>query len=335
VRGGASAAAGAVLGAGLILTGAPAASAAGVPAQQDPAQQDPAQEEIEWSVAPADDDGPDGRVSLRHTVDPGATAQDAIAVTNHSSVEATFQVAAGQGVVGQDGVFDVVDGGAGSWVSIGGLSDADLTLAAGASAVLPVTIRVPSTATPGDHACGIVVGLTQGAGVTVTHRVGVRLHLRVSGEVAPALQVKSVRTEFTGSWKLFETGQLRVDYVVANTGNTRLGGVVDVRATGPWGLGPARADAPVIEEILPGEEVSGSVVLSIGPLFRLTGAVEVLPTVVGADEVSPPGRASAGFDQVAVPWAVLTVALVAAVIIVLTCLSRRRRRRAPGRPTTV
>ncbi|MDR2253259.1 MAG: hypothetical protein LBD97_05255 [Bifidobacteriaceae bacterium] len=307
-------------------------AAALLPSGSSAAAGDPDVSEIEWSVAPADEHGADGRVSLRHTVDPGATAQDAIAVTNHSSVEATFSVSTGAGVVGQDGVFDVVDGGDAAWVTVGGLDAGQLALAPGETRVLPVTIVVPAAATPGDHPVGIVAGLTQGDGVTLTHRIGVRIHLRVSGEIEPQLRVESVSTQFTGVWNPFTAGRLRVDYVIANTGNTRLGGVVAVRAQGPWGLGAVTVEAEPIEELLPGESVTGSATLQIPPLFRLTGEVEVTPTVVGADEVSPPGRVSQAFALWAVPWGWIALLILVAGGLVFTA-RRKRSKRAQPPPT--
>ena len=52
--------------------------------------------------------------------------------------------------------------------------------------MLPISVAVPDDAVPGDHPAGIVVALSkEGDGVTVTHRVGVRLHLQVTGEITP------------------------------------------------------------------------------------------------------------------------------------------------------
>ncbi|MDR2382165.1 MAG: hypothetical protein LBE08_13550 [Bifidobacteriaceae bacterium] len=279
-------------------------------------------------MAPADDHGPDGRVSLRHTVDPGGMAQDAIVVTNHSDGEATFSVAVGLGVVGQDGVFDVVEGDDAAWVTVGDPPISELTLGPQSSQILPVTITVPATATPGDHPVGIVVGLTQGEGVMVTHRIGVRLHLRVSGEITPQLQVESVTHVYTGTWSPFTPSRLQVDYVIANTGNTRLGALVAVRAQGPWGLGAVSVEADRVEELLPGERVTGSAFLQIPPLVRLSGEIEVTPTVVGADEVSPPPRSAATFSLWAIPWAAVTLVIVLAALIMVLVVRRRRARAA-------
>lgn len=106
-------------------------------------------ETIAWNVAPADESGPDGRVSLRHEVEPGESVHDAIAVTNTGDVAATFTISAGDGVVGADGAFDIDDqshDGAGGWLTVSGTDDGTLTLEPDQSVVLPVTIDIPETA---------------------------------------------------------------------------------------------------------------------------------------------------------------------------------------------
>jgi hypothetical protein len=272
-------------------------------------------------------------------LDPGSTVEDAIAVTNHSSAPATVTVAAGVGVVGQDGVFDIAPpsddskGGAdSSWVEIGGLEDGQLALPALETRVLPVLIAAPAGATPGDHPIGITVALTQGAGVTVTHRVGVRLHLRVDGEIQPRLAVEAVRPKFTGVWWPFSAGGLEVGYEVANTGNTRLGAAVSLRAAGLWGIGSTTVEAEPVTELLPGERVSGSARVPIAALVRLTGAVEAVPTVVGADDVQPPGRVVGEFGLFAIPWA-LVIVLTLVLAVALVAFRRRRGKRAPSGST--
>lgn len=283
---------------------------------------------VEWSVAPADEAGEDGRISLRHVVDPGGTAADHIAVTNRSAVTAEFTVRAGDGVVGSDGAFDIAEGepvDAGAWISIGGLEGDRLTLAAGETRVLPVTIAVPADATPGDHPAGIVVGLSQDAdGITVTHRVGVRLHLQVAGDIAASLAVSDVQASFAPSWIPFAPGILTVEATVSNTGNVRLGAASSVTVSGPFGLSDTRS-THTAAELLPGDETRHRVELEVWPLFTLFGGVTVSPSALGEDAVDLPDAVSAEVTAVAISWtgvAVLVIVAVAVLVIV------RRRRRA-------
>lgn len=284
---------------------------------------------IEWGVVPADAAGPDGRVSLRHTIDPGAAITDAIAVTNHSVEPAVFTVAAGDGVVGADGAYDVraddPEAG-GAWIDVGGLDGDGLALAAGETRVLPVTITVPADATPGDHPAGIVVGLSaEGSGVTVTHRVGVRVHLQVAGEIAPALRIDAATASFTPSWIPFVPGTLTVEYQVTNIGNVRFGASGAAEAAGPLGLLPGGGVAEAFE-VLPGGTATQRIELPIAPLFLAAGEVTVTPISLGDDRVPLPGAASSGFSSPAVPWSSIAVVAAGAGIIALAAVIVVRRR---------
>ncbi|MBK1785970.1 COG1470 family protein [Prauserella cavernicola] len=283
--------------------------------------------QVEWSVAPANGDGPDGRISLRHVADPGATVGDAIAVTNLGAEPAEFSVASGDGVLGGNGAFDIARGeptGSGSWIRVGGLDDGGLTLAGGETRVLPVTVTIPDRATPGDHPAGIAVGVSSAQdGVTVQQRIGVRLHLRVAGELEPAVDVRGVETSYTPSWIPFVPGTLRVDYEVANTGNVRLGATTTLDAAGPLGLASAEHTGRV-DELLPGDDVARSAEVTVFPLFALFGDLTATPLAVGEDQVPLPAAGTHSFTSVAVPW------LELAVLVLVGLLVRRvvRRRRA-------
>ncbi|OYC97601.1 hypothetical protein [Microbacterium sp. Yaish 1] len=303
------------------LTVVPASASASASAPEPPA--------IEWGVVPADAAGPDGRVSLRHTIDPGAAITDAIAVTNHSVEPAVFTVAAGDGVVGADGAYDVraddPEAG-GAWIDVGGLDGDGLALAAGETRVLPVTITVPADATPGDHPAGIVVGLSAAeSGVTVTHRVGVRVHLQVAGEIAPALRIDAATASFTPSWIPFVPGTLTVEYQVTNTGNVRFGVSGAAEAAGPLGLLPGGGGAEAFE-VLPGGTATQRIELPLAPLFLAAGEVTVTPISLGDDRVPLPEAASAGFSATAVPWSSMVVLAVGAGSIVLVAVIALRRR---------
>jgi hypothetical protein len=262
---------------------------------------------IEWSVQPADAKGPDGRISLRHSAEPGSTIHDAIAVSNMSTVPATFAVATGSGVVGDD-VFDIdesaTDGPAG-WISVEGLEGSAVTLAAGETRVLPVTIALPADALPGDHPAGIAVGLSQGFGITVTHRVGVRVHLRVEGEINPQLTVKVNETSFQPALNPFAPGQLTIDYELSNSGNVRLGARINGQLSGPFGWGHEDFTADPVTELLPAERITRKLTVTAPALFWLTGTLSVTPLVVGEDDVRPPQAETAIFDQLAIPWPTL------------------------------
>ena len=200
-----------------------------------------------WSLQPADADGPDGRVSLRHVLEGGATVSDHLALTNYGDRAARFAVYASDGVVTQDGLFDLLTGaeeptGGGAWTTVlpGEVGQARergvvVEVPADSTVVLPVRIDVPTTATPGDHPAGVVAELVRGGDdrVGVASRVGVRMHLRVAGDVVGRLEPEVVAVSYRPSWNPFARGRLvvwRVGVVLA----VALGGATaSAQADGP------------------------------------------------------------------------------------------------------
>lgn len=285
-----------------------------------------AQTVAHWAVTPADADGPDDRISLRHVADPGEVIEDAVAVTNLGEETTIFDVAAGDGLVGPEGAFDIAAGepvDSGAWITVDGLTEGTLELAAGETRVLPVTIAVPEDALPGDHPAGIVVGVSSAEqGITMTHRVGVRLHLQVSGELVPALAIENVQTTYQQSWIPFTAGTLTVTYDMVNTGNVRLGANLAVTAAAPGGVLQRTADGSV-EEVLPGTSVTRTVELGVWPLFVTDGDLTAQPLSIGADQVALPDQATASFSAVTIPWTSLAAVALLALVVALRVRSRR------------
>ncbi|WP_069387674.1 COG1470 family protein [Cellulosimicrobium cellulans] len=321
-----------------VVVGSPLAETAG----------DDAAARTTWAIEPATADGPDGRVSLRHVVDPGGEVTDHVALRNFSDRAVTFDVYASDGIVTADGLFDLLPAGteavdAGSWIAIGDATGAlgepgqprQVEVGPQATVTLPVAVRVPAEATPGDHPAGIVASLSRedASGVQMETRVGARLHLRVAGDVEPALAVTDVRTTWTPSWNPFAPGELRVDYVVENTGNVRLGADVAATGSGPFGWAGHEGAGTAQREVLPRQEAAGVVVVDAWPLGRLTGDVTATPLVVGDDEVSARlVQTGASYALWAVPWLHLAIlALVVGGVLGVRQLRRRREARTQAR----
>ncbi len=297
---------------------------------------------VTWTVQPATADGPDDRISLRHTVDPGASISEHVAVTNFSDREATFVVYAGDGVVGDSGDFDVPPGedsrgDAGGWVELGRPVGAErldggrlrLRLGPASTVTIPVTITVPVDATPGDHPAGVVAELVDGGSqVRLAARVGTRLHLRVTGEIVAVVLPDEVEARWQPSWNPFGRGAVRVRYVVRNVGDVRLGARSSAHLASPGGIGSVEATTEV-REVLPDRSAVVETVLPAWPLVRASGRIDVVPLVVGEDVVDVRLEAtSTSVTAWTVPWAQLglIVLLVGAVV-----LARRQRRRSARR----
>ena len=289
-----------------------------------------------WGVVPADAEGEaDGRISFRHVVEPGDTISEHALVTNYSEQAVTFALAGAAGTISPDGSFDILDpdevgDGHGSWITI----EDSVEIEAGESAAVPFTIAVPEDALPGDHPAGIVVGLAtpdadDGAlGVGFEARVGLRIHLRVDGDIIPLLEVQDLTTSYEGSWNPFAPGRLVIDYTVANTGNVRLATKESLEVSGLLGTGTTvipDESADGAETLPGGTQTMSTVVDGVWPLGPLTTTVTATPSVIGADDLGDTALewATAQQSTWAVPWVHLI--LLAALVAVVLFLRHRRR----------
>ncbi len=302
-----------------------------------------------WAIAPGGADGIDGRVSLRYVLDPGASASDHVVVTNFSTKPTTFRIYASDGVVTEEGNFDLIppnesptDGG--SWITLGPIPDAAVEegtasfrveIPAGGDLVVPIQVSVPEDASPGDHPAGIVAELLQqgDSPVQFTTRVGVRAHLRVTGDVVANIVPQNIETVYHPSWNPFAPGTLELQYDLANEGNVRLGADVSTQATGLFGISLASASSST-REILPRQSTSVTEELTVWPLFFSWGEVSATPVIVGEDdgtavELRP---TTTEFTAWTIPWSQLAVlALLIGAILLIRALRKRSKARTQAK----
>lgn len=292
-----------------------------------------APERITWGIAPATADGPDDRVSFRAEVAPGDTYEDHVAVINHSEHEVTFALTASDGVITEEGEFDLLTSerptGTGAWIE----HPDEVTVEGGETAVVPFAVTVPQDAVPGDHPGGLLASVLSapggGAAVGLDAGVGTRIHLRVAGQVRPSVAVTDLDASYTGSWHPLEPGVLDVRWTVRNDGNVRLGATQLLEVSGLLGLDPGVVAQQVGQqrEVLPGQAVSLRASVEAWPFGLLTTQVSASTAVVGQDalDVALPATL-ATTTTTAVPWAQLVVLLLALGGVVALVVRRRRRR---------
>lgn len=289
---------------------------------------------VTWGVRPADDT-PHGtdRPNFLYTARPGEVLTDALVVANHSGRELTLQVYAADAFTNSRGVLDVLladqpSTGIGAWVEI----DADeLVVPAGESVEVPFTLAVPADAEPGDHAGGIVTSLLSRneQGVSTDRRLGSRIHLRVDGELSPALAIEQLEVGYAGTANPLDTGRARLDLEVVNVGNARVGGEATVRVTGPFGLA-TRTEIVGIPELLPGDRVPVTVELTdVPPAFRLRAETTVTGLVAVTGDPIEPVVATA--STAAVPWPQLALLVLLVAFVVLWRWRVARREAATAR----
>lgn len=290
---------------------------------------------VTWSVTPADAEGPDGRAWVELELDPGQSVTDHLAVRNLGTADATFEIAAEDGYLTETGRFNMLPADAesvdaGTWVDV-----ADrVTVAAGETAVIPFTVRVPGDAAPGDHAAGIAASIRsvgadeQGAALQVESRVGFRVMTRVTGPLIPDLEVADVHAVYRPNANPFVPGSASVSYTVRNTGNTRIELAPHVSAAG---VGAVVDPSESALEVLPGDErVITAEIDSLWPTFLAPVTVEVAASVTtppGVDASPEPFSERAETMMWAVPVAqLLTIAALG--LLGAAVFAGRRRSRA-------
>ncbi|WP_394554033.1 WxL protein peptidoglycan domain-containing protein [Agromyces sp. MMS24-JH15] len=288
--------------------------------------------DVTWGVRTAANAFGDTRENYAYRVDAGETIEDAIVIANHDDAPIALDVYAADGFTSESGQLDVAPRSAtprdlGSWL----VPAADRVVVPPGEAIeVPFTVEVPANATPGDHAGGILTSLVDpeaDQGLTVDRRLGIRIHLRVDGALAPELAIDDLRVGYEGTANPFGAGEATVRYTVRNAGNVRLSAGQAVTVAGPFGMLPvAAAGLADVPELLPGETWPVEVrVAGVLPTFAVTATVALDPRAPErADVDAEPVEAIAAAP--AIPWVLLVVALLIAAGVVLGLRLARRKR---------
>ena len=278
---------------------------------------------VTWAVSPANAAGPDGRAWVEHTIDPGTTADEYLAVRNLGESAATFRLSAADGYFTATGRFNMLPSdqpstGAGVWITV----DPEVHVQAGETAIVPFTITVPAGATPGDHAAGVAASVlstaanTGGNQIGVESRVGFRVITRVTGELTPALLLSGISADYSTSWNPFLPGRVVVHYTAENTGNTQLAFTDTINGSPDTERG----------DLLPGEKRAVTVdSITTWPLGLVAMELSIAATVPGEQSTSlEPTRESVVFW--AIPWPQLVLLTGLALILAAIVGGRRRSR---------
>ena len=150
-------------------------------------------------------------------------------------------------------------------------------------------------------------------------RLGIRIALRVGGDLKPSLAIENAAVGWNGGLNPFAGGDATLTYTIHNTGNATISADQAATVTGPFGLLPTEAgtlDAP--PQLLPGEKWEVTVPVSDVPAaFLLAATATVTPVVVeasGSTTVLAPIAVTAyGW---AVPWMLIVLILVVVALVV-------------------
>ncbi|GAC1594012.1 MAG: hypothetical protein NVS3B21_15620 [Acidimicrobiales bacterium] len=278
-----------------------------------------------WALAPSGADGANqngNRPSLSYEVSPGAVINDAVTLFNYSNVQLNFRLYATDAFNNSDGGFDALAGDqkpkdVGTWVD---LPQLNITVPARKEAKVPVTIRVPPTARPGDHA-GVVLASNSvpglgpnGKTITVDRRTGPRVYVRVAGALTPEVAVVNMHSDYHPALNPF-AGTVHMSYRIVNRGNVRLGVRQRVSVGGPFALG-ARSQRPKdLPELLPGQGANVTATFSGVPAAVIdTSRVRVEPLPVAGAALGKPTSHTQRHRIVAVPLSIVALILVVALL---------------------
>lgn len=303
------------------------------------AEGDPSDATVSWSVRPADTMQGSGRPNFAYEALPGQSVSDALLVTNRSTTGIELDVYAADGFLTPDGSLDILPKDQestelGSWVEV---ASPRISVASGETVEIPFEVTVPENAPPGDYAAGVVASMSVDAdGVVTERRLGSRVHLRVTGDLAPALTVSDVSVAYTGTPVPFAPGDGSVTFTLTNTGNARLAPDAVVQLSGPFGLAPVSVRGSDLPELLPGSSIEHTVQLAgVAPLGLVTADVVADAEVVSrpGDSETPPevAGASASASGWAVPWTSLALVLLVAGLVTWWLVARRRAKAAKAK----
>jgi len=294
-----------------------------------------------WALSPAGDQAgePSSRATLSYTVAPGGTIDDAVTLWNYSAVPIRFRLLATDAFNNKSGAFSLLRSDEspedlGAWISVG---TSAVRVPARTSVTIPITLRVPPDALPGDHAAAILaasetVGVDdRGNRIDLDRRTGPRVYLRVSGPVNPELVIEDMSSKYHGAFNPFDGG-LDVTYTVRNPGNVRLGAKQTLVVKDVFGRTVETRKLDDLEELLPGNIVTFTEHMTGVPAtFRVSATVQLEPFTPRGVTDEPPSELSATTHAWAIPW---TLLLLLALAYVLWRLSRRWRDRRSTPPSS-
>lgn len=251
----------------------------------------------------------------------GQTGTTQAKILNPAPVPQTVQLSAHDLTFSPDGTPQIsaakAQSDVGAWATFGVPATdgaATVTVPARGQALVPVTVKVPDNAEPGDHAGVVMASSGPEAGpnnFTLVKRVAVRLYVTVPGVATRAFEVASIHA--SPDSVLFPRSEL-VRVRLHNTGRVRLHPKVTV-----GGVRAGGSDT-IIAQTYEDYEARVPVSWAGGPVNEKV----VVTTDAGLTRV-------VGHSQFIVPWALIGLALLAGFALFgLWLLLRRRQRKLAG-----
>lgn len=290
-----------------------------------------AQQGEAWSVSTVDGELGEGRPNFEYALGPGETVTDAMLVKNTGTEPLRLRIYAADAFTTSSGAIDILKAGepsldAGLWTEP---ATEFIEIAPGESEEVPFTIAVPDGALPGDHSAAIVASLLEeqdGSQVQVERRLGLRISIRVPGEMTADVALEAVDAAYAATWNPFDPGRVQVTYQLTNNGNTRVNVLDDLRVSGLLGMFPGAVIGTDVTDLLPGSSVQVVREVPTAAIGPVSGELTIVNTPLD-DAVPAPEQLQSEVSVFALPWALIALILLvlAAVAVVVVIWIRRRR----------
>jgi hypothetical protein len=307
-----------------------------------------------FGLGPASKTKIDGRPFFSWSATPGSQFTDYVAIVDFGTTPVTLQVFATNAVSVPGGGTGFVArgkavGGPASWITLRfPHGSSTLHLAPRSKVIVPILVRIPRNAPPGDHEGAIIASLTSTIvskhhiKVHFVQQVAARVVARISGKLHPQLSILGLRVAYDDPLNPLASGAATLRFTVKNTGNVLLGGHVTVSVHGLLGSTETRANVVTVPILLPGGSVTArETVDGVYPEFFMDGKVVIVPTIVTGQYDVGLTDYSAQTSFLAIPWILLAIVVLLVAGGVWYWRRRRRRRlvaahaRGRGRKTQV
>ena len=298
-----------------------------------------AADDVPWQLKTAANSFGSERPNYTYTLPRGGQVKDAFVVVNRGKTPLDLAVYAADAFTTSKGQLDLLGADQkstdlGAWVSA---DRKKVSLKPGQSVEVPFRVALPDDVRTGDHLGAIVTSLTQTEkGAAVERRLAIRIRLRVSGELKPALAVEDLKADYSGTPNPFGHGSATVTYTIRNTGNATVAARQVASIAAPFGGLRVRSEPlPDTPQLLPGEAWKVSVPLvGVKPAGRLTAAVDLVPLLTdAAGSTGSLPTVQTTSHTWTIPWTLLLLIVLGAFLVVALVHRLRRRRPAPYRAT--
>jgi hypothetical protein len=301
-----------------------------------------------FGAAPSSVHGVDGRSQFTFDTTPGGLGSDHIAVINYTRKPEVLSLYPVDAVSATNGTISfpaqtAKRQQAGAWLAIGTpKASGQITVKPRSTDILPIQLKVPMNAPPGDHIGGILVSLNGlvngkfGKGsvqkLKFAQRLAIKVLIHVSGPTHPNLSIQHLKSSYSGPIDPFAKGKVKITYQVHNGGNIVLGGPQTVTVHGLFGEKVVAKSVADVPPLLPDATYPVTVTVpAVYPEALMSVQVSIDETGLQGDLTPGLHSVTSSVHSLAIPW-ILLIVLLLLILGLARGYRRRRRKSRPAQP---